>query len=395
MVEYDAIVAIFKLVCTIFTIILIGKWIETYCLDEDMTIIENSSYYNDETDVFPVMSLCFKQTFKDKQFETFDRNINGSNYEKFLHGEYFDQNMIDIDYDSVSINISDYIISADISYRNGSSLFDTTSMSPWESPYESYSWKSWNNFLKCFAFELTDENVYDTTIYLNRNIFPDRIRPQAGGFAVMFHYPNQILASIHSITRQWSSRNNRTSNYWMDFNIRGMNVVHRRHKENLNNCISDWKNYNSTVLDLHIESVGCKAPYQKTSRQWPICNKTEKMKEAKFPIEYGYTRPCREIESIDYQTLESEAWTELEDNHVRKLQGKEWDQWFAIVLRYLNSRFVKTISKRKIDIQSLVGYIGGYIGMFTGLALAQIPEMLFSVAGLTKRISNGLCRHLK
>ena len=395
MVDWNTIVQIFKLVCTLFTIILVAKWVDTYCLDEDMTVIENSSYYDDDTDVFPVMSLCFVQRFKDKQFERFGRNIKGSNYEKYLYGEYFDKNMTYIDYDSVSTNISDYMISSDIYYRNGDSPhLDTLSNLPWKPPYESYSWNCWEKFLKCFAFEVTDKNIHKIKIYLRRDIFPNQIRPQNGGFAVMFHYPNQILASIHTVTRQWPRRE-KTSNYWMDFNIKGMNVVVRRYKERLQNCIPDWKNYDSTVLDRHIEAVGCKAPYQRTSRHWPICNDERKMKNAQFPIEQGSIRPCREIEWIDYQTFDSDAKTDLEDRHIINLQGKDRKQWFCIVLRYLNNRFDKTISKRKVDFQSLVGYIGGYIGMFTGLALAQIPEMLLSAARLTTRFSNCICRHLE
>ena len=48
------------------------------------------------------------------------------------------------------------------------------------------------------------------------------------------------------------------------------------------------------------------------------------------------------------------------------------------------------VSKRKIDLQSLVGYIGGYIGICTGLALAQIPEILVTVAACTKRFWKNL-----
>ena len=75
---------------------------------------------------------------------------------------------------------------------------------------------------------------------------------------------------------------------------------------------------------------------------------------------------------------------------LQKLQGKKWDKWFCVVWRFLNNRFVKTVSKRKIDIQSLVGYIGGYIGICTGLALAQVPEILITIAVCTKRFWKNL-----
>ena len=376
---------LFKIGCMIFTIILVTQWMERYFLDEDMTIIENRSYYMDDSDLFPVMSLCFKQVFHDKLFEKFGPNITGSKYEEYLKGEFFDEIMNTIDYDSVTTNISDYVIAMDAYFQNGTSVEDTLSNVAWKPPYHSYSWQSWKDHVKCFSFELTDKNIHIVRIFILRDIFPNRIRPQYAGFTVMFHYPNQLSTSIHSITRQWVSRNE-LSNYWMDFNIRGMNVVVRRYKKKYNNCLQNWQNYDNVVIEQLIKSVGCKAPYQKTKDYWPICKSKQKMKKVQFPIETvsGFNRPCREIENINYQTLDSE--TESEERHVVKLQGKEWTKWFCVVWRYLNFRFIKTIAKKEIDIQSLVGYVGGYIGMFTGLALAQIPELLTTTFFFGKRL---------
>ena len=388
MIDWNIINAVFKIACTIFTVILVADWIDRYFMNEDMTIIESSSYYQKESDVFPVMSLCFKQTFSDSShFKQIYKNIDGEKYEKYLLGEYFDYRMNSVDYDKVTTNVSDYIIAYSVYFKNGSSVLDTKHNLVWKPPYESYSWKSWEHFVKCFAFELIDPNVYYLMIYFHRDIYPDRIRPQAGGFAVMFHYPNQILASIHSVTRQWTPRDEK-ANYWMDLNIRGMNVVVRRHKNEPNDCVQNWQNFDNFALEHHIKSVGCKTAYQKTPNYWPLCNETEKMHKAQFPIEHVSMRPCKEIETINYQHLDSEAFTE--ERHVQNLQGRKWDKWFCVVWRFLNNRFVKTVSKRKIDIQSLVGYIGGYIGICTGLALAQVPEILVTIAACTKRFWKNL-----
>ena len=90
--------------------------------------------------------------------------------------------------------------------------------------------------------------------------------------------------------------------------------------------------------------------------------------------------------------MESEADTK--ERHVQILQNKEWDKWFCVVWRFLNNRFTKTVNKRKIDIQSLIGYVGGYIGICTGFALAQVPEILASVAMCTKQFLEGINRKI-
>ena len=168
----------------------------------------------------------------------------------------------------------------------------------------------------------------------------------------------------------------------MDFEIKGMDVAVRRYKRNIDNCIQNWKNYDEIALEKVIKSVGCKAPYQKTMRNWPICNTTHKMKKVikqEWKQKINGAVPCREIVNIHYQT--SDSVTEK----VKYLQGKTWKRWFAIVYTFLDYNFITTINKKEVDLQNLLGWIGGYIGMFTGVALAQLPELLFtSIEFLTR-----------
>merc|ERR1712020_376747 len=99
---------------------------------------------------------------------------------------------------------------------------------------------------------------------MKRDIFPEKVRPQAGSFVALYHYPNQTFSAYHSILRQWSKRDN-ISNYWLSFNIKGMTAVNNRYKVNQNNCIENWKNYDDIILKQHLDSVGCKTPDQPTN----------------------------------------------------------------------------------------------------------------------------------
>ena len=45
-------------------------------------------------------------------------------------------------------------------------------------------------------------------------------------------------------------------------------------------------------------------------------------------------------------------------------------------MRFNNDGFTTTISKKAQDFESLIGYIGGYVGLFVGFAVAEIPGML-------------------
>ena len=101
---------IFKCCCVIVTCTIVGKWFYMYHLDEDMSFVEYRSYYDTEEDVYPVMSMCFAQSFNDNIFQKYDLNVSTSAYMSYLNGDYSHINLTTIDYDNVSTNISDFLI---------------------------------------------------------------------------------------------------------------------------------------------------------------------------------------------------------------------------------------------------------------------------------------------
>jgi len=351
-----------------------------------MTVIKSVTYFDTNDDVFPLLSMCFKQSFSKNSITESGFSFNGLNYEKYLKGEYFDDSMSKIDYDSVSTNLSSFVISYQVKYNNGSEVWDTTSNISWKKPYHTASWNSWgSDIVKCFGLEITDKNVFNLGIIIKRDIFPGRIRQHDRGFAVLLHYPNQILVSISTVLRQWTRRN-RSTNYWMDFNVKGMEVSVNRFKPRSGNCIPQWNNFDEMSLEDHIKSVGCRTPYQPKTYRLPVCNSTEKMKKAQTFLDTKRIHPCREITHIDYQMVEAD-----QGNTRIYAQGKKWRYWFGVVLRFLNYRFKKIITKKEVDFQSLVGYIGGYMGMFMGFALAQIPEVIYTSFKCAKMVCPYIC----
>ena len=91
------------------TIIFVGHWLHRYMLDEDSSVIEVKEYFDDADDVFPVMSLCFKQTFQELHSKYPDKNLSEFNYNNVLIGKQYHPLVQEIDYHRVSTNISDFI----------------------------------------------------------------------------------------------------------------------------------------------------------------------------------------------------------------------------------------------------------------------------------------------
>ena len=253
-INWSSLNCIFKCLCIVAAFFLVGMWIHRYYLDEDTSVIENVSYFQSKDDTFPILSLCFKQSFTDQMFSSLPYNVTGANYMKYLEGEYFDENMLHVDYDEVSTNISDFVLSYDLDLMNGTLLTNVRSEVFFRYPYVTYNWISLGNVVKCFGFEITNSNVKTMRINLNRDIFPARIRPSDGGFAMLLHYSNQVTWSYRTVRRIWPSHD-KTSNFKLGMILKGMTVYVQRYKYRLNNCIWNWKQYDQITVQNHINKI--------------------------------------------------------------------------------------------------------------------------------------------
>ena len=363
-----------KIVCICTTIALIGMWIVRYNLDKDSSVIESKKYFETADDPFPVMSLCFNQFYDDLVFKEYGGKGTAKRYKNFLRGKHFDENFTKINFHSVTTNISNYLIEYDVGYRNGSKIFTKDSLS-WKPLYYTFSWFSWGYFLKCFGFEITEKDVYFVRIVMSRKIFENNVNKYVGSFAVLFHYPNQVMSSIQTLKREWLIWDNET-NHYMTFNIKGMEASTLRYKQGKHNCVPDWKEYDNFTLEDHLRNVGCKRPDQITDSDLPICTSKEKMKEANIPLNNDKIQPCKRVESVHFDLGES-----LSDR-----DPGYGNCWFCIVLRILNPQFKDTIQVKAVDIEMLVGYIGGYVGILTGFSLFQIPLLIMTIARQIKNI---------
>ena len=270
-----------KVICVFATVSLVGMWLFIYNLDKDSSVIENKKYFGTDDDKFPVMSLCFEQFYDDIVFQKIGENISATAYKEFLLGNYFEKRFTAIDYDNVTTNISDFLWKYEVEYRNGTELLNIKDDIGWKPFHYTYSWDSWNHFLKCFGFQITDRNLYHVRIYIRREIFENNVNDVAGAFAVLFHYPNQVISSMQTVKRQWVVWDNNT-NHYISFNIKGLAVSTLRYKDN--NCIAEWKNYDNITLENHLKIVGCKRPDQITDSDFPLCNSKEKMLEARIRL---------------------------------------------------------------------------------------------------------------
>ena len=132
------------------------------------------------------------------------------------------------------------------------------------------------------------------------------------------------------------------------------------------------------MIQNHINKVGCKSPLFGSEYNGTICMNKDDHKKARF--RFSSTRklkpPCQEIASIDYTTAD-EVIDENEKN--KKFLGKYLKSYVTMKLRIPASQYKAIVQKKAVDFQSLIGYIGGYLGLFTGFAIAQAPDLIVTI----------------
>ena len=223
---------------------------------------------------------------------------------------------------------------------------------------------------------------------LQNTIFPKGIRPQyhpfngtnpdtGGGFATYFHYPGQRFKSYYSMKFDWKERDDDTGDYKMRFAVRDIEVLNHRNKVN-KPCIEDWRNYDQVVMDGIMRNVGCRPPHWDTTlKNLTLCSTAAEMKYFKDGPTTAEVQtvhqPCNVIENLHYDYLEKDSLA---------IQETVNDTFLTIMILYRQATFREIKQSQAYDVESLVGNMGGYMGLLLGYAILQLPNFcsfLFSV----------------
>jgi hypothetical protein len=161
------------------------------------------------------------------------------------------------------------------------------------------------------------------------------------------------------------------------FQITAMEVLKHRNKQG-EPCNGDWMHFDDLVVNKHLVKLSWRTPYQNTHK--PICNTSTKMLDSNHELADERRKddpdPCQEMSSIVYtfNTVKTFSDEPLHQLHVS----------------YPNK--IKTITQsRSININSLIGNIGGYIGLFLGRIIIRENSSLFTILKVFYIILNLLC----
>ena len=163
----------------------------------------------------------------------------------------------------------------------------------------------------------------------------------------------------------------------MRFKIQKVEVIKHR-KTQKRPCNENWMKDDEKIMREKIKNVGCKPPQWKISSDYKLCSSKEQMEAF---VEFDVTRyepPCQNIEKIMYAYEEFEILDTWSDGFANLIDLFEANL-FEVVLEFQDGTYMEIQQVRDYSVQDAVGDIGGYLGLFLGFALVQIPELLLTM----------------
>ena len=344
----------FNLACFATAFAMSVLWLYKYLQDEDIVQF-NVKAFDFKEEEYPMLSFCLYNHFIESKLKEYDENLTPEEYKKILSGISSYNGEKNINFDDVTIDLVDYFLGLTIGFRNGSKITMNQPELLQELLQVTYSGFYFEVFFKCFGFSPKFENIKWFSLSLNSSLYPNGIRPSSWTPSVTMHLPNQLLLAGNSQKGTWPKRTKKIG-YAMNFELQQLDIIIRRNKRNY--PCTDELNFDQIILDDYLQKVGCKTTYQRTNKSLEICDSQEKTKQANFDPYYVELAKmaCRSASTLTFTYSEYDMF-----------DPKESDR-FHIAL-YYSSHYREIKMKIEIDLHTLIGNAGAYIGLFLGKTL--------------------------
>ena len=376
---------VYTLFCILTTLVLIIWCCYEYGKDEDVSEVLFKEFYEDEDSVYPEITFGFPNIFNETVLRKYDQTFNIPDYKNFLmNAIYWDAKMMDVDYKDVGMQLKDYQIEACFYETVFTALQENCKNQTVQIQRSDWFDKS------VFTLQMP-KNAYPTyasSIKIKSSIFPDRIRPPYAEFFVIVAYPNQLYRSMSTALYTWPLRTNAsTKTYRMRFILQNMEILRRRSKKE-NSCLKG--NYDRKIMETVIEDSGCRPGMWFTNRSEPLCRTKKSFQKLyannidqlyRLDKKKKYLEPCLDIQKLQIDFVE-------EDNPPSVKGVSEIDKEGWLILEYVITitKFKEIKQVRKYSEQSLVGNLGGYIGLCLGYAILNLPTMILEIWKNVKHI---------
>ena len=350
----------FKVGCATVVTFMIGYWFYKYEIeDRDIGVVDLVPNEELSSVIFPIASICFNDPIIQEKLKKIDTNFSGNSYMKYLQAKFYNQSYETIDYRSISLDLANHFMYAQDLHRDQSSFKNRTGAVEHKEVFSGFYYK--DTFLKCFSVGFQEgigRNVkrvkfnYDLP-RLYGDLQPDEnSRYKVVQVYVKIHYPGQFFLGDDPVKFEVYMK----SKYYF-VTIKEMEILERRNSRK-KKCLKDVHAYDSMVVDEYVTKKGCRVPYLRTNMTVPLCNSNKTMKDGLFSYMKATSatvpKPCNRVSIL-----------KTKGQYKNNLGFEKSKVWY-LTIQYPQE--VKLITQSKeVDIHTLIGNIGGYLGLFLGM----------------------------
>ena len=383
-------------------------------LNEDSSIIEFNTFNGVGNDIYPTLTICFsgRGIFRLKHIK--EKYGTKTHYEHFLRGEVWDDKLNKVEYEEVSLRAELifehlYLMAFNESGKvklftyKRPKMFDIVDKTIPEK--EELLRKNINGSFHGFPFRLSFVSGHEKcySLDINVQIFPElksynlglistKIMDYYGGLdhfgkdkiidrslrvSVFLTYPNQLLRSFPMTSIGDIQR--REERQRITIMTQGVEIIQRR-LSSARSCKENWKSDDEDILKSLVDTVGCRPKYWLGNSSAKICQSQDSIKQLRLPpintmdakFISEHVQPCREIQTV----TSTNTVKEITDADFRKPTKKDNVTHTLIQVQFKTNGYKEIRSVRAFNEESFIGNLGGYIGLFLGVAFWQIPDVI-------------------
>ena len=351
----------FTILCAIAVTFMVGYWFYKYQVeDRDIGVVDYIPFEDSKDFQFPVVSLCFKDPFIGERLREIDSSITRSAYRKYLRGEVYDKAFEKIDYANVTIDLEQYFFYADILWRNETI---TTKVSDFINHKEVFNGYLISDFIKCFIIDYYGEDkkkIEAVRFYYDKKKLQSDWRWCSTCDKLLrnynlVYYPGQFFLGNEFLASYMNKQKG------LGVQIQHLEIIQRRNSRK-RKCSEVIDEYDNMIVNEFMLGKECRPPYFMGAMYYPKCNNQKKIKEHKFGTKIRQKmripKSCQRISKVRTRIINTDEG--------KYSPSKEWS------FRIFYPEEIKVITQSKdVDVHSLIGNIGGYLGLFLGKTFIQ------------------------
>ena len=187
-------------------------------------------------------------------------------------------------------------------------------------------------------------------------------------FELFIHHPGQLIRSFDSPA--FKANTSEMQKEYRQIKV-SQSTVWRKRSVKGQDCLNDVNNYDQYFQQSISKNISCVPPFwTKTINLTSIqdeCTSLEKLKKVNDLI-LTYKSIFHEIQTPCVNMFNSVQW--------RNIARKHRSQHGLMEIIYADKYYQEILQEKDFGVQDFISNLGGFIGIFLGYSMMQIPELL-------------------